>query len=217
LQVERTVVESVDFDPVADAVVVSVRPFAAAAGRCAVCGRRCPREDRGRGRRRWRMLDVGPTRCYLAAEAPRVRCVEHGVLVAAVPWARPGAGHTYGFDQQVAWLVRQTSRSAVCRLMRLSWRTVGRIVARVVADADAQAGDRLDGLRRIGIDEISYRRGHKYLLVTWNMLLCGICPVTDFGLTVRWFRPLSRRGGDRGAVAGLGPACAGGGVAAGLG
>lgn len=111
------------------------------------------------------MLDVGVRRCYLEAEAPRVRCAQHGVLVAAVPWARAGAGHTYGFEQQVAWLVRQSSRSAVCRLMRLSWRTVGRIVARVVADADAAAGDRLGGLRRIGIDEISYRRGHKYLTV----------------------------------------------------
>jgi transposase len=165
LRVEQMVVESVDFDAVEDAVVVSVRPVAVAANRCVVCARRCAGFDRGRGRRRWRMLDVGARRCFLEADAPRVRCPEHGVLVAAVPWARPGAGHTRGFEQQVVWLVRQMSRSAVCRLVRVSWRTVGRIVARVVADADAAAGDRLSGIRRIGIDEISYRRGHKYLTV----------------------------------------------------
>lgn len=165
LGVEQVVVESVDFDSVEDAVVVSVRPVAAAANRCVVCARRCAGFDRGRGRRRWRMLDVGVRRCFLEADAPRVRCPEHGVLVAAVPWARPGGWHTRGFEQQVAWLVRQMSRSAVCRLVRVSWRTVGRIIARVVADADAVAGDRLGGLRRIGIDEISYRRGHKYLTV----------------------------------------------------
>ena len=44
--------------------------------------------------------------------------------------------------------------------MRIAWRTVGAIVGRVWADIDA-LGDRLDGLSRIGIDEISYKRGRK--------------------------------------------------------
>jgi transposase len=48
--------------------------------------------------------------------------------------------------------------------MRIAWRTVGAIVARVSADIDAGV-DRLAGLRRIGIDEISYKRGHRYLTV----------------------------------------------------
>jgi transposase len=48
--------------------------------------------------------------------------------------------------------------------MRIAWRTVGSIIARVWADVE-RAGDRLDGLSRIGIDEISYRRGYKYLTV----------------------------------------------------
>jgi transposase len=84
--------------------------------------------------------------------------------VIAVPWARHGAGHTRPFDDQVAWLATHTSKTAVCELMRIAWRTVGAIVTRVVADARA-ADDPLEGLRRIGIDEISYRRGHKFLTV----------------------------------------------------
>jgi transposase len=168
LGVERVVVESVGFDEAAGAVVVSVRPAVGAARRCGVCGRRCAGFDRGRGRRRWRTVDVGVRRAFLEAWAPRVRCGEHGVVVAAVPWARHGAGHTRDFDDLVGWLVRQMSKSAVCRLLRVSWRTVGQIVDRVVADADAAAGDRLAGLRRIGIDEVSYRRGHKYLTVVVN-------------------------------------------------
>jgi len=46
--------------------------------------------------------------------------------------------------------------------VRLSWRTVTGIVARVVADLTGTT-DQLDGLRRIGIDEIAYRKGHRYL------------------------------------------------------
>jgi len=144
--------------------VVSVRPNAKARGRCGRCGRRSPRYDRGEGRRRWRALDLGTTKVFVEADAPRVGCREHGPTVAAVPWARHGAGHTRDFDDQAAWLAVRTSKTAVCLLLRVAWRTVGSIVARVNADVDATV-DRLDGLRRIGIDEISYKRGHRYLIV----------------------------------------------------
>ncbi len=49
-------------------------------------------------------------------------------------------------------------------MMRIAWRTVGAIITRVSADIEASV-DRLAGLRRIGIDEISYKRGHRYLTV----------------------------------------------------
>ena len=161
---ERTVVESVDFDDAADAVVVSVRPNARARGRCGRCARRSPRYDRGEGRRRWRALDLGTTKVFVEGDAPRVRCRTHGPTVAAVPWARHGAGHTRDFDDLAAWLAVRTSKSAVCQLLRIAWRTVGSIVTRVNADVEATV-DRLEGLRRIGIDEISYKRGHRYLIV----------------------------------------------------
>jgi transposase len=132
--------------------------------RCGRCQRRSRHYDRGRGRRQWRTLDHGTRLAYLEADAPRVRCREHGVVVAHVPWARHGAGHTHQFDQQVAWLTIEASKVAVTALMRIAWRTVGSIIARVWADLDT-ASDRLEGLRRIGIDEISYKRGHKYLTV----------------------------------------------------
>jgi len=86
------------------------------------------------------------------------------VIVAAVPWARHGAGHTHQFDAQVAWLATKTSKTAACELMRIAWRTVGAIITRVWDDT-AKLYDQFDGLTRIGIDEISYRRGHKYLTV----------------------------------------------------
>ena len=160
----RTVVEGVDFDELAQAIVVSVRPVAKARSRCGRCGRRSPGYDHGEGRRRWRALDLGTTKVFVEAAAPRVRCRAHGVTVAAVPWARHDAGHTRDFDDMAAWLAVRTSKSAVMALLRVAWRTVGSIVTRVNADIDATV-DRLDGLRRIGIDEISYKRGHRYLIV----------------------------------------------------
>jgi transposase len=164
LGVEKTAVERVDFDQEAGVVVASVRPGRGQRDRCGLCRRRSPGYDRGEGRRRWRTLDLGMVRAFVEADAPRVCCPVHGVVVAAVPWARHDAGHTYGFDQTVAWLATVCSKTAVTELMRVAWRTVGAIVARVWADTQAGV-DLLAGLRRIGIDEISYRKGHKYLLV----------------------------------------------------
>jgi len=70
----------------------------------------------------------------------------------------------YAFDATAAYLATQAAKSMVVELLRVAWRTVGSIIARVFTDLDATS-DRLDGLRRIGIDEISYKRGHKYLIV----------------------------------------------------
>jgi len=164
LGVEKTVVEDVDLDPAACVLVASVRPTGSARNRCGACLKRCPRYDGGAGRRRWRALDAGLIQVFLEADAPRVSCREHGVIVAAVPWARHQAGHTHHFDTQVAWLATQTSKTAVTVLMRVAWRTVGAIMTRVWADTE-KLHDPFAGLTRIGVDEISYKRGRKFLTV----------------------------------------------------
>ena len=160
----KVVVEDVEFDEDDEAIVVSVRPRKATKRRCGRCGRRSPAYDQGEGRRRWRALDLGTIKAYLEADSPRVECPEHGVVVAQVPWARHGSGHTYAFDDTAAWLATHCSKSAVRQLLRIAWATVGAIVTRVVADAE-KATDRFGNLRRIGIDEVSYKRGHRYLIV----------------------------------------------------
>jgi transposase len=166
--VQGTIVEDVSVEESEEgevaALVVAVRLRRGDQGRCGKCRRRSPGYDRGEGRRRWRHLDLGTVQSFIEAEAPRVCCRDHGVVVAWVPWARHGAGHTRAFDDTAAWLAVRTAKSAVKELLRITWRTVGRIVTRVSADAQARV-DRFAGLRRIGIDEISYKRGHRYLTV----------------------------------------------------
>lgn len=162
--VENTIIERVEFNEQAQELTVSVRPVARRRGRCGRCQRPSAGYDAGRGQRRWRTLDLGIIKCWLQADAPRVRCRTHGVVVAHVPWARHGAGATRVFDDQVAWLATQTSKHAVTELMRVAWRTVGAVITRVWDDVEAST-DLLDGLTRIGIDEVSYRRGRLFLIV----------------------------------------------------
>jgi transposase len=147
-----------------EVLVLSVRPKASQTNRCSQCRKRCPGYDSGDGTRRWRTLDVGTAKAYLQAAVPRVQCREHGVVVAHVPWARPGARHTWAFEDTCAWLAAHTAMSVLTVLLRIAWRTVAAIVTRVIADGRG-TNDLLAGLTRIGIDEISYRKGHRYLTV----------------------------------------------------
>ena len=163
LGLQRTVVQDIGMGSEGE-VIVSARPGFRERDRCGVCRRRCGRYDAGEGRRRWRALDLGTTFAFVEADAPRVRCRAHGVVVAAVPWARHDARFTRAFEDQVAWLACNCSKSAVAELMRIAWRSVGSILERVCAEA-RRRHDLLDGLRRIGIDEISHKKGHRYLTV----------------------------------------------------
>ena len=109
----------------------------------------------------WQHLDFGTATVVVFAYLRRVDCPEHGVLVEAVPFARYRSGFTRDFEDVTAFLATKTDKSTIARFLRIDWDTVGRICARVVAtDLDA---DRLDGLINIGVDEISWRKHHKYL------------------------------------------------------
>jgi transposase len=163
LGLQRAVVEDVWIGDEGE-LVVAARPGWRERDRCGVCRRRAPGFDLGEGRRRWRALDLGTTFAFVEADALRVRCRRHGVVVCHVPWARHRSRFTTAFEDQAAWLAVNTSKTAVAELMRIAWRTVGGICERVAAEAQRET-DLLDGLRRIGIDEISHRKGQRYLTV----------------------------------------------------
>ncbi len=165
LGVEKTtIIDDVTFDEDTETVIADVRLNARTRPRCGKCHKPAPLYDGGDGPRRWRSLDLGTIPVYLDAQAPRVQCREHAVTVAKVPWARHDSGHTHTFDQQVAWLATACSKSAVVELMRIAWRTVGAIISRVWDDTAGRV-DLFADLERIGIDEVSYKKGHKYLTV----------------------------------------------------
>lgn len=168
LNMRPIVVESARFG--ADgSLVIGVRPRKSQLCRCFECGRKCPVYDvPAAGPRRWRSLDLGTIKVYLEYALPRIDCPEHGVHSAAVPWAHHASRFTCDFEEQVAWLCVHANRSVVAALMRIDWKSVGGICKRVYDRLDAQTGNRFDGLVRIGIDETSYKKGHKYMTVVLN-------------------------------------------------
>jgi transposase len=140
-------------------VTVRLRRRRRVCSRCGQTGRQLEIHDRRL--KRWRHLDLGANRCVIECELRRLRCRDCGVHLEWVPWARPDAYHTRDFEDVVAWLAQQMAKTPIAGLLRIGWDTVGRIVERVAADHLDEK--RLEGLVAIGVDEISYRRGQRYL------------------------------------------------------
>ena len=126
------------------------------------------RYDKGRGIRSWRACDWNTHKVYIMADMPRVVYPEHGVLAASVPWARHNSRFTKEFEELATWLSLSCTKSAVAALLRISWNTIGPIISRMRAALDSAPAARFEGLSRIGVDETSYKKGHKYITVVIN-------------------------------------------------
>lgn len=157
-------VSEVAFTPAA--VVVGVR-LRARRLHCPECSfTTMARYDRRQVASRWRHLDLGRWRLLVTAELRRVHCPTHGVRTEAVPFARPGARFTRDVEDLVGWPATTMDKTALSRLVRVDWDTVGRIIERVVATELDPA--RLDGLFSVGVDEVSWRKAHSYLTLVSN-------------------------------------------------
>ena len=134
--------------------------------RCSRCGKRRPGYDT-LPQRDWRHLDACGGTVLLRYAPRRVNCPKCGVVVEQVPWSvHPSSHFTTPFEEAVAFLAQRCDKTSVKEIFGIAWVTVGRIIERVVERLRPE--DPLDGLTRIGVDEISYRKGHRYLTLVVN-------------------------------------------------
>jgi transposase len=130
--------------------------------RCSICKRKGPGYDR-LPVRCWRHLWCGDCEIRLAYAPRRVNCAECGVHAELVPWGDARSRFTYVFEETTAYFAQVTDQSQVSRLMGIAWTTVGRIIERVIErHRDPNV---LDGVKRIGVDEFSYRKRHRYITI----------------------------------------------------
>lgn len=130
---------------------------------CPHCGLRKKGRESKRNRA-WRHLGVWGMEVFLEGEIRRLRCDSCDQTVTeAVPWARHDSDFTRVFEDAVGLIAQKCDKTAVATLFGISWVTVGNIAERVVAEV--LDPERLQNLRRIGVDEISFRKRHRYLTV----------------------------------------------------
>jgi transposase len=143
---------------------VHVRPKVRRRGRCGRCGELASWFDNGDGVRSWRHLDAGFATVEMVAVARRVDCRVCGPTVAAVPWARHASAFTRAFEDLVVHDAIVGNKQAAADRYGISWRAVNNMCTRLATEALDRV-DLLDGLVAVAIDEVKYKKGHKYLTV----------------------------------------------------
>jgi transposase len=126
---------------------------------CPTCGNSCPVHDTDT--RVWRHLNFWQHSTYLRARVPRVRCAEHGVHTASIPWARAGSGFTLMFEAMVMALSSHMPMTAVAEQMgecdTALWRVLHHYVDR------AHGATSWTEMKTIAVDETSAKKGHRYV------------------------------------------------------
>jgi transposase len=162
---------------------------------CPKCARDgCPVHDTET--KTWRHLGFFEHEAYLTARVPRVRCTEHGVHLVAVPWARPQSEFTLLFEALVMALAKQMPVNAIAGLVGEHDTRLWRIVHHYV-DA-ARARQDFSAVRRLGVDETSFRRGQDYVTVFADLdrrAAIFVTPGRDAGTYEQFVEDLGAHGG----------------------
>ena len=145
---------------------VEVAERANGRARCSGCGCRRPGYDR-LAVRRFEFVPLWGVQVFLVYAPRRVECPACGVRVEAMPWAS-GKDH---LTQAYAWFLarwaRRLSWKEVAEVFRTSWDSVFRSVEMAVEWGRAHQD--LGGVQAIGIDEIAWKKGHRYLTLVYQI------------------------------------------------
>jgi transposase len=183
-------VRNVELDNTAEEVVVQVEHDRTETLLCPECGKACPGYDSRR--RRWRHLDTCQFKTILEAEVPRIECGEHGVKQIALPWAEPGSGFTALYECLVINWLKEASRLAVARRLRLTWAEVDGIMERAVKRGLSRRKN--EAPARLGVDETSFAKRHEYVTVVTDLDTSEVLYVGDdrsTGALSEYYRNLS--------------------------
>jgi transposase len=148
------------------ALVVQVRPRKNSRPFCSGCGRRGPAYDRLQSRR-FEFVPVWGIVVFLAYRMRRVDCKRCGVTAEMVPWCDGKNRLTTTYRWFLATWARRLSWSEVASIFRTSWDSVTRAVEHAVGWGLAHRD--LSGLTALGVDEVAWSRGHRYLTLVYDI------------------------------------------------
>jgi len=148
-------------------VEVELRPRRNSRPICSGCGQAGPGYDRDQEKRRFQFVPLWGMAVFFLYAMRRVDCPCCGVKVERVPWAE-GKNHlTTTYQWFLAGWAKLLSWKQVGRVFRTSWENVFRSVKMAVAWGLARRS--LDGIAALGVDEVQWQKGHKYLTLVYQI------------------------------------------------
>jgi len=149
-----------------DQIEVRVRPRRGRRPICSGCGQPGPGYDTLEARH-FHFVPLWAIPVILVYAMRRVACPRCGVTVEYVPWGDGKRQLTRAYAVFLATWARRLSWKEVSVIFRVSWEKVYRSVAWVVDYGLAHRS--LDGITAIGVDEVQFQKGHRYLTVVYQI------------------------------------------------
>lgn len=145
---------------------VWIRPRAGARAICGNCGKKRRGYDT-LSERRFAFVPLWGMAVFLRYTMRRVDCGSCGVTVEMVPWASGKSPATHAYTWFLASWAKVLSWTETARRFRTSWDVVFRAVAHAVCWGLEHRN--LDEIRSIGVDELAWKKGHKYLTLVYQI------------------------------------------------
>lgn len=151
-------------------IYVHARPFKRMQRLCPKCRKKCPGYDTKHSTEStWRAPNLNGVPVHICYRPRRIECPEHGILTEYIPWQDGESHFTEDFNNEIAWMVCRMSKTAVALFEGINWRTVGNCVKAAQNRIEPDVTVRMHDLRRICVDETSYRKGFSYITVVYDM------------------------------------------------
>jgi transposase len=133
---------------------------------CSSCGRKRPGYDR-LPPRRFEFVPLWQIAVFFVYAMRRVDCPKCGVVVERVPWGDGKCQLTTAYRWFLAGWAKRLSWQEVATAFHASWDAVYRAVASAVEWGLSHRS--LFGIEALGIDEIQWQRGHRYLTLVYQI------------------------------------------------
>lgn len=166
MKCKRFVFTGCRFDD-AQRILVDVQPRRNSRARCSGCGQLASTYDTAREPRLFEFIPFWGFAVFLVYRMRRVSCLSCNITVEAVPWAVGKQHKTSQYLGFVASWAEDLPWQRVAQRFHTSWQTVYRAVRWVVEHG--LENRLLDNVTAIGVDEIQYQKGHKYLTVVYQL------------------------------------------------
>jgi transposase len=172
----------------------TIRERSASRPICSGCGQRGPGYDR-LPERRYQFVPLWALTVFLVYAPRRVDCPRCGVKVERVPWAEGKSQLTTSYQWFLASWSKLLPWQQVAKVFRTSWQTVYRSVQQAVSWGLEHRS--LDGIEAIGVDEVQWQRGHRYLTLVYQIdgngrRLLHIAPGRTVRSLLSFFRMLGK-------------------------
>lgn len=150
----------------ASRLVVLVKPHKNGC-RCPECGRRCKILQTSREVRCWRDIPIAGWAVWLQHCPREITCPTHGRIQEDIPWAREYSRVSYRFEYLMLRYCQMMPQKEAAELLHVPSSTLSDSLHRCITST--RDGHKIRGLRTIGIDEISYAKGHKYATLVYDL------------------------------------------------